>query len=656
MADFEKVLSIQLDSGDAERGLKKLDKGLDKVSKGAKVAKNNFKALETGLNKVSRRLAIVSASFAALGAVSIKNALSLNKAMANVSTLLDNGGKEVFKLKKGIQDLAVETGQSTESLADGLYEVVSALGDTSEKMGQLKIASTAAVAGRSSTLEAIKLLSAAAKGYGDTSAEAMTKFSDLAFMTVKAGQTTFPELAASMGKVIPLAAALKTEEEELFAAMATLTGITGDTSEVTTQLASVYSAFLKPREKLTELAKKYNFQSATEMLRNKGLSGTLDILRKATGGNVDEIAKLVVRKEAQLALTSLLGNQTDDYTRKLQLMREASGSTAEAFERQTKGINEAGHEFEIAKRRVEVFTQRIGDRLIPLLSKLLDRIEPLIKYIEDMSEETMDAWIAFGKWAAILAVATKSLASMLGIVNALGSLRSLTTGVDAASRSMGGLAANSANAVGNLSKLQKFGAIGAAAGAGFAIGSAINDIIVEPHARGRARREEQAAEAGYLATQRAKVDSIPELEKNLQKLKGIQSERKKTAGQVGAWEIAGGLAAAVGLADESPAQARKRTAEQLAQGIRDTELAIESQRFGQFLRGESEAYGQSRPESVARMAGRMKTRASGSGGGTVINNVTINESKSPKATGKEVGRILGVGIDSAGRSVGAPEQ
>ena len=60
------------------------------------------------------------------------------------------------------------------------------------------------------------LLSAVTKGYGDTSAEAVQKAADLSFATVRLGQTTFPELAAAMGKVIPLASTLGVEQEQLF--------------------------------------------------------------------------------------------------------------------------------------------------------------------------------------------------------------------------------------------------------------------------------------------------------------------------------------------------------------------------------------------------------------------------------------------------------
>ena len=79
---------------------------------------------------------------------------------------------------------------------------------------------------------------------------------DLAFETVRLGQTTFPELAASMGRVVPLAASLKLSQEELFAAMATGTGVTGGAAEVSTQLRAVLQSLLDPSKELEKEFKK----------------------------------------------------------------------------------------------------------------------------------------------------------------------------------------------------------------------------------------------------------------------------------------------------------------------------------------------------------------------------------------------------------------
>jgi methyl-accepting chemotaxis protein len=247
LSDFEKVYEVKFDVRKAQAATKRLEKGLERVGKETKetgkkfeqyIAKASVKSMNrlntrvkatqlnlakvrTTVNGISRRLAIASAAFAGFGAISVRNALELNKAMANVSTLLSGGISQVRGLKTEIQEMAKESGKSTGDLAEGLYEVVSALGENTENVEQLDRATRAAVAGRASTIEAVKLLSAVTKGYGDTSSEALGKVSDLAFQTVKLGQTTFPELAAAIGRVVPLAAAMNTSQEELFGTMAT---------------------------------------------------------------------------------------------------------------------------------------------------------------------------------------------------------------------------------------------------------------------------------------------------------------------------------------------------------------------------------------------------------------------------------------------------
>lgn len=169
----------------------------------------------------------------------------LNGMMANVQSL-GLGTDRVVELKGAVQDLAIDMGKNTSDMAGGLYQVVSAFGDSSDAVAELEVAAKAGAAGLASTEDAINLISSVTKGYGDTSLEAQKKVSDLAFQTVALGQTTFPELAASMGKVVPMAAALGVSQEELFAQMSTLTGVTGGAAEVSTQLRATYQALLKP--------------------------------------------------------------------------------------------------------------------------------------------------------------------------------------------------------------------------------------------------------------------------------------------------------------------------------------------------------------------------------------------------------------------------
>ena len=174
--------------------------------------------------------------------------------LANISTLLTGTVAEVAARTAEIGDqilkVSDKTGVATDNLTDGMYQVISAFGDSADAASILETAAKSAAAGNATTADSINLLSAVAKGYGDTSAAAVQKAADLSFATVRLGQTSFPELAASMGKVIPLAGTLGLEQEQLFGAMATLTGVTGSTAEVVTQLKVTMQGFLSPSKNM----------------------------------------------------------------------------------------------------------------------------------------------------------------------------------------------------------------------------------------------------------------------------------------------------------------------------------------------------------------------------------------------------------------------
>jgi TP901 family phage tail tape measure protein len=548
LSDFEKVYEVKFDVRKAQAATKRLEKGLERVGKETKetgkkfeqyIAKASVRSMNrlntrvkatqvnlarvrTTVNGISRNLAIASAAFAGFGAISVRNALELNKAMANVSTLLSGGIDQVRGLKVELQDMAKETGKSTGDLAEGLYEVVSALGENTQNVEQLDVATRAAVAGRASTIESVKLLSAVTKGYGDTSTEALEKVSDLAFQTVKLGQTTYPELAASMGRVVPLAAAMNTSQEELFGTMATLTGVTGNTAEVSTQLASIYSAILKPTEKMTDAAKKAGFESASQMVKTIGLRKSLIAMNDAVGGSEDKLAKLLKRKEALVAALALLGGQSDVYTEKLGEMQKASGATREAYQKQTEGINKQGFEWEKTKQRMIVFSQRLGDKLLPVLGRLLDKLEPVLELIEKMDEETMDSWIAFGKWIAIMAVATKALSVLLGVAEGLGTLRNLTTGLSNVSTGLAGVSAKADAAKASMLGFKVAG-VASAAAVGVAIGSMLNDIFFAPGRARVARQSKEHSEKSFQA--RVNVARTGTLEEQKAELKRLETEK-----------------------------------------------------------------------------------------------------------------------------------
>ena len=346
------------------------DKNLAALGKTAKTA-----------GKIAAGAMVAAATtVATLGTAAVKSAAEYEAQLANVSTLLTGTEAEVAARTAEIGDQVLEisnrTGVATADLTDGMYQVVSAFGDSADAAAILETAAKSAAAGNATTTDSINLLSAVTKGYGDTSAEAVQQAADLAFATVRLGQTSFPELAAGMGKVIPLASTLGLEQEQLWGAMATLTGVTGSTAEVVTQMKATMQAFLSPSKNMQAALKNMGYESGQALLESKGLQGSLDALKDAVGGNELAFAGLFSSVEAQTAVLAMAGNQAENLTSKTAEMYEATGAANTAFERQT---NTLKYDIKMIKNLGANFLTQLGTNILPCVREFAEAALPVVK-------------------------------------------------------------------------------------------------------------------------------------------------------------------------------------------------------------------------------------------------------------------------------------
>lgn len=417
----KKVIEVKARTELAAEKIKTIKSRLDKIkeNKVVKVAVNGAEKAAKALGKAA--LIGTAAAFttvAAAGGLAVSQAVAYQSQMQNVGTLLDGDVKgKLQSMSKELKQVSIDTGASTSDLTDGLYQVVSAFGESAESVKQLEIAAKAAKAGNATTTDSVNLLSAVTKGYGDTSAEAMQKASDLAFMTVKLGQTSFPELASSMGQVIPLASTLKVSQEELFGAMSTLTGVTGGTAEVTTQLKATMQSFLSPSSEMEKALKGMGYASGAAALESEGLGGILAKLMESVDGDTVAFANLFSSVEAKNAVLALAGSQAENFAEKTDAMREASGAADAAFKTQTASVAAMAAKM---KNAGSVMLTSLGEKALPYIQTALEGvIDKLPEMTETIGEVIEKAGPVFGK----LASGISAMASKCGpVVNQIGTM------------------------------------------------------------------------------------------------------------------------------------------------------------------------------------------------------------------------------------------
>ncbi len=389
---------------------------MEEVSQSVQDAGQKIKNVGQGISNIGGGLMKLSAPILA-GSVAIgKMDMDFKQGIANINTLLDDT-TNLDSYKNKIKELSDDTGINVGIMTDGMYQAISSLGDAGKQTeGIFEVMAKSSKAGGAETSDSVSLISAAMKGYGDISEKSAQKVSDLAFVTAKLGVTTFPEMAKSMQPLFPLSSALNISMEDLFGSMATLTGVTGNTSEVSTQLKAIFSNLIKPTKAMAEVIKKYGYENSQAMLKSEGMAGVLEILQKETGGSADKMGVLFSSTEALTAVTALCGANYKDFINKSGQMNNVLGATDTAMkkvsstekDKLTRSINKLKNSF-----------LESGEKLAPLIDGLSNGIEDVANAIGKMNPEVVASIAKIGLFTFATGGALKGVG---GLTQGIGSL------------------------------------------------------------------------------------------------------------------------------------------------------------------------------------------------------------------------------------------
>lgn len=328
---------IRLETAGFKKSVAVINKGQTDMTKKAGGASSAFKGLwkqmAVGLG-IGAGVALVMRTFTRQLSDTIKKGREFEKEWANVTTMLSISEKETDKLKRALMNLSPTLGGTTE-LAKGMYQVLSASIEPAKAIEFLGVAAKAAQAGVTDVYTSVDALTTVINAYG-MAAEDATKVSDIMFATVKRGKLTYGELAGALGTVVPVAATVGIEFEEVAAALASLTRQGINVQTATMQLRQVFMAVLKPGKDAKDLAKKLGLEFSVAALKAKGLAKFLEDVKIKTGGSSTAISILFKNVRAMTPVMALTGRAAKGLAKDILLMKVASGLSEEAFRKQMK--------------------------------------------------------------------------------------------------------------------------------------------------------------------------------------------------------------------------------------------------------------------------------------------------------------------------------
>lgn len=265
---------------------------------------------------------------------------SFDKGMRAVNTMAGKNAEDLGKLKDQVAALGNEIPKTKEELSAGLYQVISNGVPENNWIAFLEQSAKASVGGIADLGQTVTVTSTIIKNYGlewDKAGEIQDKIQ----MTAKNGVTSFEQLAAALPRVSGNAATLGVSIDELMATFATLTGVSGNTAEVSTQLAAVFTALVKPSSEATKMAQEMGIQFDAAAIRAQGGMRNFltqldaDITKYASAHNMlkEEIyGKLFGSAESLRALTPLTGELASKFSENVDAMAGSEGTIEQAFE------------------------------------------------------------------------------------------------------------------------------------------------------------------------------------------------------------------------------------------------------------------------------------------------------------------------------------
>ena len=295
----------------------------------------NFNQAVMAANNVTNAISQISG---ALNGVT-EESRSFSAAMNAANTMAGKSGEDFARLKGQVAELSKNIPVVRDELANGLYQVISNGVPEDNWIAFLQKSAKASVGGIADLGETVKVTSTIIKNYGlswDKAGDVQDKIQ----LTAKNGVTSFEQLAQALPKVTSNAATLGVSIDELMATFATLTGVSGNTAEVSTQLAAIFTALVKPSSEASKMAQQMGIEFDAAAIKAAGgmrnfltdLDKNVKAYASKSGMLEQEIyGKLFGSAESLRALGPLTGQLADKFNENVEAMKGSAGTIDDAF-------------------------------------------------------------------------------------------------------------------------------------------------------------------------------------------------------------------------------------------------------------------------------------------------------------------------------------
>ena len=318
----------------------------------------------------------ITAPLALVGTASVKMALEFETSMTKIQTLVGATGQQMAQYEAGVKRISSTTAVASKDLADGLFFITSAGLEGQQALDALEVSAKAGAMGMGEMDSIANALTSVMTAYSGENMSA-ARAGDLLHETLKQGKFDAGQFMDKLGSVIPVAAAAGISMEELGAASATMSKLSGDAAGTLTSMKSLMMSLLKPSEQQKEILEGLGMSTDDlGAMMDESLLGTMQFLFDSLGDNNEALLTMFGSSKAVTGALSTMGLQADTYKEVLDGMQNSQGNINKGMEILE---NTAGFKLKKAFTQLQNAGIEIGNMLMPVVLKIVGGFQKLLR-------------------------------------------------------------------------------------------------------------------------------------------------------------------------------------------------------------------------------------------------------------------------------------
>lgn len=334
-----------------------------------------------------------TAVIAGTAAGAISAASKYQQELSKINVLTSATDEQTQQLGQSFLKLSTEIPVSASDLAAAAYKLLSSgIKDTGQALEITTQAAKAATAGQADIKDIISATISVLNGYPKGAITA-AQVNDILFAGVKEGAAEFDDFAGSIGRIIPIAAALGVPFDQLTASMAVLTNGGLSAEEAATGLRAILNDLAKDEGSKQAADALATVGLTVEQLRRniveKGLPQAMGELINLFKGNLAAIEPIIPNIRGMVAAYSAFSDSGKTTTGVLQSIDNSAGIVNQSFD---KVKDNTANVAKIFSNTLNVALIEIGNAILPSVTKAL---QDLVQWVQ-ANREGIQKFVAEG--------------------------------------------------------------------------------------------------------------------------------------------------------------------------------------------------------------------------------------------------------------------